>query len=222
MGSQGRVIGLETLNLNTEQNEISAIDRNNHVPSCLQWLNIISGNDWKERTDERVWKDWEDLEEPKLKMDNDPMWKNLIKSKDIDSELEFHYKDAKYGGGLPPVTQNLTSDLGGGCSCGKVLLSSLGPAANFQPQAMGTYKMSYTSYNNHPSYRQNYGSDYRLYFGQTGWLIGDNRGAPTGYIHNSDRSQACPYTIPGGWMFYSAQHGAWYPDTSLVLRCVTP
>ena len=123
-------------------------------------LNIISGNDWKERTDERVWKDWEDLEEPKLKMDNDPMWKNLIKSKynkwknrkdlalrnpnlkrDIDSELEFHYKDAKYGGGLPPVTQNLTSDLGGGCSCGKVLLSSLGPAANFQPQAMGTYKM---------------------------------------------------------------------------------
>ena len=44
-------------------------------------LNIISGNDWKERTDERVWKDWEDLEEPKLKMDNDPMWKNLIKSK---------------------------------------------------------------------------------------------------------------------------------------------
>ena len=55
-----------------------------------------------------------------------------------------------------------------------------------------------------------------------GWLIGDNRGAPTGYIHNSDRSQACPYTIPGGWMFYRAQHGAWYPDTSLVLRCVTP
>ena len=44
------------------------------------------------------------------------------------------------GGGHPPVL-NLTSDVGTSCSCGKVLISSLGPAANFQPQAMGTYSM---------------------------------------------------------------------------------
>ena len=48
---------------------------------------------------------------------------------------------ARSGGGHPPVTQNLTSDLAASCSCGKVLLSSLGPAANFQPQAMGTYTL---------------------------------------------------------------------------------
>merc|ERR1711934_268441 len=129
---------------------------------------------------------------------------------------------SKLDGGHQLVSQNMTSALGASCSCGKVLLSSLGPAANFQPQAMGTYTMAYTSYNNHPSYRQNYGRDFRLYYAPTGWLIGDNRGAPTGYIHNADHSQACPYTIPSGWMFYSVQHGAWYPDTSLVLRCITP
>ena len=55
-----------------------------------------------------------------------------------------------------------------------------------------------------------------------GWLVGDSRGAPTGYIHNSEVSGRCPYTLAGGWMFYSAQHAAWYPDPSLVLRCVTP
>ena len=29
---------------------------------------------------------------------------------------------------------------------------------------------AYTSYNNHPSYRQNYGRDFRLYFAQTGTI----------------------------------------------------
>merc|ERR1711934_1256690 len=86
----------------------------------------------------------------------------------------------KLDGGHPLVAQSLTSDLSASCSCAKVLLSSLGPAATFQPQAMGTYTMAYTSYNNHPSYRQNYGRDFRLYYAPTGWLIGDNRGAPTG------------------------------------------
>ena len=82
---------------------------------------------------------------------------------------------------------------------------------------------SYTSYNNKPSYRQNYGNDYRLYFlTGSGWLIGDNRGSPRGYIHNSDKAQQCPYSILGGWMFFSADHHAWYPDNTLVLRCITP
>ena len=44
-------------------------------------------------------------------------------------------------GGSPPVIQNLTSEVGTSCSCGKVLLSSLGAAASYQLQAMGTYTM---------------------------------------------------------------------------------
>ena len=79
---------------------------------------------------------------------------------------------------------------------------------------------SYTSYNNHPSYRQNTGRDFRLYFlPGSGWLVGDKRGAPTGYIHNSDQSQLCPYTITGPWLFFSVAHNSWYQDTTLVLRC---
>merc|ERR550534_593572 len=174
---------------------------------------------------------WDDVGKENQKICEDVEKGNQKKWNDIEKENDRHHKEwdnlsknEKGQSGGPPPVQNLTSEVqvGASCSCGKVLLSSLGPAANFQPQAMGTYTMAYTSYNNHPSYRQNYGRDFRLYYAPTGWLIGDNRGAPTGYIHNADHSQACPYTIPSGWMFYSAQHGAWYPDTTLVLRCITP
>jgi len=122
-------------------------------------------------------------------------------------------------GGTPPQKVNMTS---GSCPCNKLLLSSVGPAATYLPAVMGTYTRAYTSYNNRDSYRQNYGSDYRLYFMPSGWLVGDNRGAPTGYVHNSDTSQMCPYMLQGGWMFYSKQHGSWWQDNTLVLRCITP
>ena len=78
---------------------------------------------------------------------------------------------------------------------------------------------SYTSYNNHPSYRQNAGADLRLYYLGSGWLVGDKRGAPTGYIHNTDTSQLCPYTITSPWLYYSSAHYSWYQDNTLVLRC---
>ena len=64
---------------------------------------------------------------------------SAIKSPSVPEQWDIIPK--VQGGGHPPVIQNLTSDLGASCSCGKVLLSSLGPAANFQPQAMGTYTM---------------------------------------------------------------------------------
>jgi len=135
----------------------------------------------------------------------------------IDWERSF--KTIVKKGGFPPEKVNQTS---GSCPCNKLLLSSVGPAASYLPAVMGTYTRAYTSYNNRDSYRQNYGSDYRLYFMSSGWLVGDNRGAPTGYVHNSDTSQMCPYMLTGGWMFYSQQHGSWWPDNTLVLRCITP
>merc|ERR1712215_220051 len=60
-----------------------------------------------------------------------------------------------FGGSAPPDNLNLTSS----CPCSKVLVSSLGPAATVLPKVMGVYTQSYTSYNAHPSYRQNYGND---------------------------------------------------------------
>eukprot|EP00092_Neocalanus_flemingeri_P046401 GFUD01052197.1.p1 GENE.GFUD01052197.1~~GFUD01052197.1.p1 ORF type:complete len:191 (+),score=42.60 GFUD01052197.1:82-654(+) len=119
------------------------------------------------------------------------------------------------GGAIPPM-HNLTSS----CSCDKLLLSSLGPAAIFQPKVMGIYTRSYTSYNQHPSYRQNYGADYRLYQLSSGWLVGHKRGANTGYVYNPDTSQTCPYLIQSGWLYYNSVYGVWYPDTTLVLRCI--
>ena len=64
---------------------------------------------------------------------------------DIEKGNDRHHKDLsqneKGQSGAPPPVTNLTSEVGTSCSCGKVLLSSLGPAANYQPQAMGTYTM---------------------------------------------------------------------------------
>merc|ERR1719186_179977 len=120
-------------------------------------------------------------------------------------------------GGAPPPIHNLTSS--SSCPCDKLLLSSLGPAATFQPKVMGIYTRSYTDFNHPPSYRQNYGADFRLYWLPNGWLVGDKRGGPTGYIHNPDTRQTCPYMMVSGWMYYSSVHGLWYPDTTLVLRC---
>eukprot|EP00092_Neocalanus_flemingeri_P009831 GFUD01010593.1.p1 GENE.GFUD01010593.1~~GFUD01010593.1.p1 ORF type:complete len:193 (+),score=50.19 GFUD01010593.1:112-690(+) len=119
------------------------------------------------------------------------------------------------GGAIPPM-HNLTSS----CSCDKLLLSSLGPAAISQPKVMGIYTRSWTSYNQHPSYRQNYGADYRLYRFSLGWLVGHKRGAKTGYVYNPDTIQTCPYLIQSGWLYYNSVHGVWYHDTTLVLRCI--
>ena len=66
---------------------------------------------------------------------------NKREDQGVWKEVVINQNEKRQGGGPPPVLQNLTSDLGASCSCGKVLLSSLGPAANFQPQAMGTYTM---------------------------------------------------------------------------------
>jgi len=215
-----RVMGKLDLDFTASGDVHTIVEWDNEVSQdWKQWDKKLGGEEGKDDESEgsQKWKPWV---LPKMKISGE-VHGSFAKPHSEERKPRV-LPEKKLDGGDPLVAQNLTSDLGASCSCGKVLLSSLGPAANFQPQAMGTYTMAYTSYNNHPSYRQNYGRDFRLYFAPTGWLIGDNRGAPTGYIHNADHSQVCPYTIPSGWMFYSTQHGAWYPDTSLVLRCITP
>ena len=87
----------------------------NHLPKDFWGLKGVNNQKGEKREDLGVWKE--------------------ITIPQIDRN------EKRQGGGPPPVLQNLTSDLGASCSCGKVLLSSLGPAANFQPQAMGTYTM---------------------------------------------------------------------------------
>merc|ERR1712181_120483 len=84
-----------------------------------------------------------------------------------------------FGGSLPPDISSSSSS--SSCSCSKLILSSLGPAATFQPHVMGVYPKSWTDYGGRESYRQNYGQDYRLYWLPSGWMVGDARGAPTGY-----------------------------------------
>ena len=66
-------------------------------------------------------------------------------------------KIAQSLGGAPPPALNSSELARASCPCNRILVSSLGPAAQAQPQAMGVYTQSYTSYNNHASYRQNYG-----------------------------------------------------------------
>eukprot|EP00092_Neocalanus_flemingeri_P046395 GFUD01052191.1.p1 GENE.GFUD01052191.1~~GFUD01052191.1.p1 ORF type:complete len:175 (+),score=39.37 GFUD01052191.1:96-620(+) len=143
-----------------------------------------------------------------------------VKDEDEGNQEALHQlveaKGDTLGGAHQPM-HNLTTS---SCSCDKLLLSSLGPAAISQPKVMGIYTRSYTSYNQHPSYRQNYGADYRLYQLSSGWLVGHKRGANTGYVYNPDTSQTCPYLIQSGWLYYNSVYGVWYPDTTLVLRCI--
>merc|ERR1712243_550730 len=64
-------------------------------------------------------------------------------------------------GEVVPVILNQTSTK---CPCDELLLSSLGPAAHFQPKAMAIFTRNFSDYNKHPAYRMYYGADYRLYF----------------------------------------------------------
>merc|ERR1719233_2128798 len=123
---------------------------------------------------------------------------------------------AGYREGVPPVLNQTSSS----CPCNKLVLSSLGPAAQFQPLAMAVYTKSFFDYKKHPAYRMDYGVDYRLYFTGSGWLVGDKQGKPKGYIHSPNTSNHCPYMIGSGWQFYSSAHGAWYQDNTLTLRCI--
>ena len=103
--------------------------------------------DWKPDMDVKMdmdWKPWDDDNKVSQKWN---LWD--LPKKNFGGEAKLHSEEKKPSG-LPTkkldgdhetVTQNLTSDLGASCSCGKLLLSSLGPAASFQPQAMGTYTM---------------------------------------------------------------------------------
>merc|ERR1711971_566989 len=140
----------------------------------------------------------------------------VFKEYDEESGNQGVPTEETFGGSLPPDLSSSSSS----CSCSKLILSSLGPAATFQPHVMGVYAKSWTDYGGRESYRQNYGQDYRLYWLPTGWMVGDARGAPTGYVHNPDLSRNCAYNLPGGWLFYSSSHSAWFPDQTLVLRCI--
>merc|ERR1712083_164920 len=130
------------------------------------------------------------------------VFKDYEKSRDLGGQPQD-----TFGGGLPPDITLLTSS-SSSCSCNKLIPSSLGPAATFQPHVMGVYTKTWTDYGGRESYRQNYGQDYRLYWLPSGWMVGDSRGAPTGYVHNPDQSRSCAYGLPGGWLFYSTAHHA--------------
>ena len=81
---------------------------------------------------------------------------------------------------------------------------------------MGVYKY-WKSFNGKPYYYNSKGKN--LYFlNGSGWLIGASLGAPSGFIHNGAQ-YACPYLIPDGWMYVN--HGYWYKDASLVVRCAS-
>ena len=55
-------------------------------------------------------------------------------SNELDSNVVL---SQQYGGGPPPAPLGR----GSSCGCKRVLLSSLGPAAHYQPQAMGIYEV---------------------------------------------------------------------------------
>ena len=111
-------------------------------------LQIISGSDMWDDLEKGNQKMWDGIANRNQKM-GDGFAKGLRKKwDDIEKGNDRHHKDwddlsqnEKGQSGGPPPVLNLTSEVGASCSCGKVLLSSLGPAANFQPQAMGTYTM---------------------------------------------------------------------------------
>lgn len=128
-------------------------------------LQIISGPKWQDvewDIDNEISQDWKqwDLPDGGEEGQDDASegsqeWKPwVLPKKKIDGEGHGSFADPhsegrspwvfpkkKLDGGHQLVAQSLTSALGASCSCAKVLLSSLGPAANFQPQAMGTYTM---------------------------------------------------------------------------------
>merc|ERR1711970_978502 len=157
---------------------------------------------------------------------------NMIQ-RQIDQGLPFGKNVQNVQGGAPDVELDnssvpplldsslLTSAKGYNvyCPCKVTVLSSLGDAARYQPHALGTYKY-YQAYNNLPAYAGPGGN--RIYWTPSGgWLVGAKIGAGVGYIHNpGDGGRTCPYMLTQGWMFYNPSHNLWYPDPTLVFRCV--
>ena len=120
---------------------------NNNMGSVEDmWRNNMDSveDNWKKNMNnvEDMWKKNMDSVEDMWKINMNSVedkWKNNKKSEKLEDplgskKLEDNLNNVK----LQNLT-SVTSKLDASCSCGKVLISSLGPAANFQPQAMGTY-----------------------------------------------------------------------------------
>eukprot|EP00088_Acartia_fossae_P000117 TRINITY_DN10032_c0_g1_i13.p1 TRINITY_DN10032_c0_g1~~TRINITY_DN10032_c0_g1_i13.p1 ORF type:complete len:168 (-),score=0.39 TRINITY_DN10032_c0_g1_i13:108-611(-) len=105
------------------------------------------------------------------------------------------------------------------CPCKKILVSSLGEAANVQSAALGVYQY-YQEYSGHPSYYgpTNLHRSNRLYYSSQyqGYILGDKLGSNVGYLYVPSTLN-CPYLIPGGWQYYA---GRWFVDATLVVRCI--
>ena len=62
----------------------------------------------------------------------------LIRADITYDELDSNVVPSQqYGGGPPPAPRSRETV----CGCKRILLSSLGPAAHYQPQAMGIYEV---------------------------------------------------------------------------------
>ena len=57
---------------------------------------------------------------------------------ELDSDVVPSQQSGGGGGGGPPPSTPARESV---CGCKRILLSSLGPAAHFQPQAMGIYEV---------------------------------------------------------------------------------
>ncbi len=97
-------------------------------------------------------------------------------------------------GGLasPPSGDEEETGLTASCPCKQLLVSSLGEAQHLQAGAMGVYKL-YSTYNGRPSYHGPHSN--RLYFLNTGWIVGATIGAPVGFVHNGSQVRRNTYFL---------------------------
>jgi hypothetical protein len=113
------------------------------------------------------------------------------------------------------------------CACSEILVSSLGPAARHQPQAMGVY-LTYggQSYSQRPAYQGP--GPVTLYYSQqqefSCWMVGPGLGALSGYLYNSGYhyNSPCAYQLSEGWKYWSTSEDDWLEDASLAIRCIPP
>merc|ERR1712212_856384 len=70
----------------------------------------------------------------------------VFKEYDEESGSQDDPSEEAFGGSLPPDLSltSSSSSSSSSCSCSKLILSSLGPAATFQPHVMGVYTKSWT------------------------------------------------------------------------------
>ena len=100
--------------------------------------------------------------------------------------------------------------------CSRLMISSEGLTREFNPSALGTYKLEGVS-NGKPSYRGS-GGRFLHQTSYPSWMVGNIKGSSSGYL-KADCNDSCPSSC-STWKSYESIDSPWTIDETLIIKCL--